>query len=135
MTKNLFSFIFFVKSVSVSLSIFATFAIFNSVSHCNLVFRPQPYPLLRFTYKSPRLRLHRYSIVPSTTFVSYLNSKRLVKVSVCCDYPNGTHRTSAVVLQCSHIPIILSPSYIYCYSALHTSQTHASTSMLSMLQM
>jgi hypothetical protein len=109
-----------VKSVSVNLSIFATFATFDSVSHCDLVFRPRPYPLLRFTsvnlvihLKPPQIQLRQYSIVTSTTFVSYLDSKRLVKVSVCCDYPNRTHCTSAVVLHCSHIPIALSPSYIY----------------------
>jgi hypothetical protein len=49
---------------------------------------------------------------------------------VCCDYLNRTHCTSAVVLQCSYIPIALSPCYIYCYSSLHTSQTPASASFL-----
>jgi hypothetical protein len=47
---------------------------------------------------------------------------------VCCEYPNHTPRTSAVVLQCSHIPVALSPCYRFCFSALHTSQTPASVS-------
>jgi hypothetical protein len=47
---------------------------------------------------------------------------------VCCEYPNRTPRTSAVVLQCSHIPVTLSPCYKFCFSALHTSQTPASVS-------
>jgi Reverse transcriptase (RNA-dependent DNA polymerase) len=51
-----------------------------------------------------------------------------VKVSVCCEYPNRTPCTSAVVLQCSHIPVALSPCYRFCFSALHTSQTPASVS-------
>jgi hypothetical protein len=53
-----------------------------------------------------------------------------VKVSVCCEYPNRTPRTSAVVFQCSHIPVALSPCYRFCFSALHTSQTPASISAL-----
>jgi hypothetical protein len=48
---------------------------------------------------------------------------------VCCEYPNRTPRTSAVVLQCSHIPVALSPCYKFCFSALHTSQTPASVSL------
>jgi hypothetical protein len=50
---------------------------------------------------------------------------------VCCEYPNRTPRTSAVVLQCSHIPVALSPCYRFCFSALHTSQTPASVSPVS----
>jgi hypothetical protein len=52
---------------------------------------------------------------------------------VCCEYPNCTPRTSAVVLQCSHIPVALSPCYKFCFSALHTSQTPASVSSVSPL--
>jgi hypothetical protein len=44
---------------------------------------------------------------------------------VCCEYPNHTPRTSAVVF---HIPVALSPCYRFCFSALHTSQTPASVS-------
>jgi hypothetical protein len=47
---------------------------------------------------------------------------------VCCEYPNRTPRTSAVVFQCSHIPVAFSPCYKFCFSALHTSQTPASIS-------